>query len=189
MTALLGRLSFSRKSILPAVVIIALLAALPFAVWEFIQTGELYIFSHRFWPDLVARFHGPGRMRFILQPTVAIILGARDGAKDRRQGSPPFLWGLMFHFAQRRELLRGALASVRNLVLVAILLDAISQLLIFRIVHPGAALLFGPVLIGLPYATSRALSNRIGQLRRGNVSPSSRGRIFQSGMPGGIPPI
>jgi|SRR5271166_4397158 len=35
-------------------------------------------------------------MRFILQPTVAIILGAHDGVKDARAGNPPFLWGLMF---------------------------------------------------------------------------------------------
>jgi hypothetical protein len=51
---------------------------------------------------------------------------------------------------------------VRDLVAVAILLDAIAQFLIFRMVHPGAALLLGPVLIATPYATSRALANRIG---------------------------
>jgi len=101
MKALPTRLSLSRDSILPAVVIIALLAALPFATWEFIQTGELYIFSHRFWPDPVARFHGPGRMRFIMQPTVATFLGARDGVKDRRADKPPFLWGLVFRSADR----------------------------------------------------------------------------------------
>src|SRR6516164_9063279 len=125
MKALLGRRSLSRKSILTAVVIIALLAALPFAIWEFIQTGELYIFSHRFWPDPIARLHGPGRMRFLMQPTVALFLGARDGVKDRRACNPPFLWGLVFHAGDRAALLRSALVSVRNIVLVAILLDAI----------------------------------------------------------------
>ena len=85
------KIAFSRDSVLPAIVILVLVAALPFAVWEFIQTGEFYLLSHRFWPDLVARFHGPGRMRFILQPTIAIILGARDGVKDRRAGNQPFL--------------------------------------------------------------------------------------------------
>jgi hypothetical protein len=93
-----AHLSLSRDSILPAIVIIVLLA-LPFAVWEFFQTGELYIFSHRFWPDLIARLHGPGRMRFILQPTVAVLLGARDGVKDCRANKPPFVWGLVFHCA------------------------------------------------------------------------------------------
>jgi hypothetical protein len=156
--------------VLPAIVVLALVAALPFAVWEFIQTGEFYLLSHRFWPDLMARFHGPGRMRFILQPTVAIILGARDGVKDARAGNPPFLWGLVFHSTYRPGLMRSALASLRNLIAIAILLDVISQLLIFHIVHPGAALVLGPVLIALPYAASRALTNRIARRRNKPVS-------------------
>ena len=56
-------------------VIAVLLAATPFAVWEFVRTGELYLLSHRLVDDMVARLHGPGRMRFILQPTGAITLG------------------------------------------------------------------------------------------------------------------
>jgi hypothetical protein len=154
------KISFSRHSVLPAIVFLVLVAALPFAVLEFIRTGQLYMLSHRFWPDLVARLHGPGRMRFILQPTVAIILGARDGVKDARGGNPPFLWGLVFRRSDRPGLMRSALASVRNLIAIAILLDIISQLLIFHIVHPGAALVVGPVLIAWPYAASRALANR-----------------------------
>jgi hypothetical protein len=48
--------------------------------------------------------------------------------------------------------MRSALALVRDLVAVAILLDVIAQFLIFRMVHPSAALLLGPVLIATPYA-------------------------------------
>jgi hypothetical protein len=155
------KISISRSSVLTTLVIAALLVATPFAVWEFIQTGELYVFSHRLIPDMIARLHGPGRLRFILQPTVATILGIRDGAKDARAGNPPFLWGLVFHRHKRSGLMRSALLSVRDLVAVAILLDVITQFLIFRMVHPGAALLLGPVLIATPYATSRALANRI----------------------------
>ncbi len=138
-----------------------LIAATPFAVAEFFRTGQLYVFSRRFVDDMVARLHGPGRLRFIFQPTAAIVLGARDGVKDARAGEPPFLWGLVFHSADRPGLLRSALVSVRDLVAVAILLDVASQFLIFRMVNPFAALLLGPVLIGLPYACSRALTNRI----------------------------
>lgn len=155
------KISISRSSLLKWIVIAVLLAATPFAVWEFVRTGEFYLFSQRFVEDMVARLHGPGRFRFILQPTVAVILGARDGVKDARAGNPPFLWSLLFHRADRPALFRSALAAVRNLVAIAILLDVVSQLLIFRMVHPGAALLLGPVLIATPYAVSRALANRI----------------------------
>jgi len=164
------KISLSRSSLLTIVVIAVLLAATPFAVWEFLQTGELYMLSHRFLDDIVARFHGPGRLRFILQPAVSIILGARDGVKDARGGNPPFLSGLVFHPKERPQLLRSAVASVRDVVAVAILLDVIVQYLIFGIIHPGAALLLGPVLIGLPYASSRALTNRVTSWREPQVS-------------------
>jgi len=72
--------------------------------------------------------------------------------------------------------MRSALASVRDLVAVAILLDVAAQLLIFRMVHPGAALLFGPVLIGFPYASSRALTNRIVRQRGRHVSAAEAGQ-------------
>jgi hypothetical protein len=153
--------SISRSTILQAVVIAILLAAVPGAIHRLIQTGDPYLFSRRFFEDMVARLSGPGRFRFIMQPIVAILLGSRDGIKDSRLGAPPFLWSLAFHGGRRKELLQNALASVRNLVAIAILLDVISQFLIFREVHPGAALLLGPVLIGGPYAASRALTNRI----------------------------
>jgi hypothetical protein len=130
------------------------------------------MFSRRFVDDMVARLHGPGRLRFIFQPTVAIILGARDGVKDARAGKLPFLWGLMFHRADRPGLISSALASVRDLVAVAILLDVASQFLIFRRVNPFAALLLGPVLIALPYSSSRALTNRITRRRPGRVQTS-----------------
>ena len=76
-------------------------------------------------------------------------------------GLPSYLWALAFHRERRREMLRTMLASLRELVAVAILLDIISQFLIFREIHPGAAILLGPGLIGVPYALSRALSGRI----------------------------
>ena len=159
------KIHISRSTLLTAIVIAVLIAATPFAVAEFLRTGQLYIFSRRFVDDMFARLHGPGRLRFIFQPTVAIMLGARDGVKDARAGNPPFLWGLVFHSADRPGLLRSALASVRDLIAVAILLDVVSQFLIFRRVNPFAALLLGPVLIGLPYASSRALTNRTARWR------------------------
>jgi hypothetical protein len=69
-----------------------------------------------------------------------------------------------------RRFMRSALASVRDLVAVAILLDVAAQFLIFRMVHPGAALVLGPMLIALPFAMSRALTNRIARWRSEHIS-------------------
>jgi len=153
-----------------------LVVATPFAVAEFFRTGELYLLSRRFADDIVARLHGPGRLRFILQPLVAIALGTRDGLKDARADRPPFLRNLLFHSTDRPGLVRGALASVRDLLAVAILLDVVSQFLIFRMIHPGAALVVGPVLIALPYASSRALVNRT-QKWRARHAPNGRSEL------------
>ena len=158
--------SISRSKILYAIVIAALLAAVPGAILRILQTGDPYLLTEQFFRDIFARLSGPGKMRFVVQPTVAIILGVGSGMKDAHTGCPPFLWALAFHPTHRRELLRSALISIRDLAAIAILLDLISQFLIFHQVRPGAALLVGPVLISLPYVLARALTNRI--LRKGS---------------------
>jgi hypothetical protein len=150
---------------------VIVLATLPSAIRRIIQTGDLYLFTRHFLEDLFARLSGAGRLRFIFQPTVAILLGSRDGLKDARMGRPPYLWALAFHSEHRGELLRTTVASLRELVAVAILLDIVSQFLMFREIHPGAAILLGPVLIGVPYAVSRALANRIARGKRFRASP------------------
>jgi len=164
-----------RGWILPGIVLLILLATLPAALHRIIQTGNLYLFTRDFFEDMVARLSGPGRFRFILQPTVATLLGARDGVKDARAGACPFIWGIILRRDLRSQLLRSGLASVRNLVAIAVLLDLISQYLIFRQIHPGAALLLGPVLIAAPYSLARALANRIARRRgvRPAIDPAS----------------
>jgi hypothetical protein len=71
--------SISRSTFLMALVVAVPVVAAPFAIAEFFRTGELYIVSRRFVDDMMARFRGPGRLRFIVQPAVAIALGVRDG--------------------------------------------------------------------------------------------------------------
>lgn len=164
--------SASRTSILYTVVIAVLLAALPGTIRKLIQTGDPYLFTERFFNDILTRLSGPGRLRFIVQPTVAIMLGVRSGIGDARTEAPPFLWALAFHGTRRRELFRSALVSIRGLVAIAILMDVISQFLIFHEVRPGAALLVGPVLITLPYVLARALSNRLVR-KRGPIASSA----------------
>jgi len=156
----------SRKYILTTLAITILLATLPGAIRRIIQTGDPYLFTRVFFQDMLARLSGPGRLRFILQPATALYLGIRDGARDARVGSPPFLAVLLYHGTLRPDLLRSALASLRELAAFAIILDVISQFLIFREIHPGAALLLGPVLVAIPYSISRALANRIARARR-----------------------
>src|SRR5437899_897574 len=150
--------SITRSSILGTLVIVILVATIPGAIRRIIQTGDLYLFTRQFFEDMFARLSGAGRLRFLLQPTVAILLGSRDGLKDARMGAHSYLWALAVHGENRGELLRSMFASLRELIAIAILLDILSQFLIFREIHPGAAILLGPLLIGVPYALSRTFS-------------------------------
>ncbi len=159
----MARVSYS--SIITTIVVVVLLASIPGTILRILETGDPYLFSQLFFADIAARLTGPGRLRFILQPAVAVVLGIRHGLHDARAHLPSFLWRLAFHRTHRLQLLRSAAVGLRDLVAFAILLDIISQLLIFHRVHPGAALIVGPVLIGAPYAVARALANRISRAR------------------------
>lgn len=170
----MARISLS--CILSTVVIAMLIAALPNAILRIIRSGDLYLFTDQFFHDILARFSGPGRIRFILQPVIAITLGIRSGIKDGSSGLPPFLWALVFHREHRRELLRSTFVSTRNLVALAILADLVSQFLIFHQIRPGAAMVVGPVLIAIPYSLSRAFSNRIWQWRHHYKPTAHAGR-------------
>ena len=151
-------------TVVTAVAVLILLAALPSAVRDTIETGRVYLFSRQFLDELPQRLAGPGRLRFVLQPLIAVVLGWRGGLGDARAGRPPYLWGLILGGAERKELLRSGLADIRNLLAMGIVLDAVAQLLIYRQVHPGAALVVGPILIGAPYALARALTGRVARL-------------------------
>ena len=138
-----------------------LLASAPGALRDAWERGGLYLLSGEFFEDLPRRLTGPGRFRFVFQPLVAILLGVRAGQGDARAGRPPFLLALAAHAQHRRQMLAESAGALANIVLVSILLDAVSQWLILGMVHPGAALVVGPVLIGMPYALARGFSNRV----------------------------
>jgi len=88
--------SLSRGWILSGIVVALVIAVTPRAIVRIVETGDLYLLTNQFFQDILARLSGPGKLRFIIQPTVAILLGVRDGTKDASAGMPPFLWGARF---------------------------------------------------------------------------------------------
>ena len=154
-------MALRRDTIVTVLAFLVIVIALPFAILDTIETGRVYVFSRQFLEELPQRFTGPGRLRFILQPMIAIVLGIRGGLADTKAGNPPYLFGLLFGAGRRRELLRSGVAAIRNLVAMGIIMDIVFQLVLYRSVHPGAAVVIGPILICFPYAVSRALTTRV----------------------------
>ena len=116
--------------------------------------------------ELLARISsGPMQFRLIVQPAMALLLGVRDGLMDARLGSPPFLWGLLFHRDRLKPYLKSALRRLQVPIVVATLADAIVQYLMLGYVRPITAVIVGTLLMGLPYSIARGLSNRIRSAR------------------------
>jgi len=150
-----------RDTIVMAVAMLVIAVTIPFAVRDTIETGRVYLFSREFLEELPQRFTGPGRLRFILQPLFAILLGVRGGLADARAGNPPFLSGLLFDAARRRAVLRSGMTAIATLLAMGIILDIVFQLILYHDAHPGAALAVGPILIAFPYALARGVTNRL----------------------------
>jgi hypothetical protein len=151
----------TRNKVLAALVILMILWALPGAIQDTRETGRVHLFSRQFFEELPRRFSGPGRLRFIMQPLVAILLGVRGGLADAKSGGSPYILALLLHGHKRKELLRSGITAIGHVLAIGILLDAVAQLLIYEQIHPGAALVIGPVLICAPYAMARGLTLRV----------------------------
>ena len=62
------------SSVVTIVAVLILVAAIPSAVRDTIETGRVYLFSRQFLEELPQRLTGPGRLRFLIQPLVARVL-------------------------------------------------------------------------------------------------------------------
>jgi hypothetical protein len=147
--------------VLAVVTVLVLAVSLPGSIRDAYVRGGVYVFSHQFFEDLPKRLIGPGRFRFLLQPTFAIALGVKAGRSDASSGRSPYLSALLLGREPRGALVRNTFESIAHLLLAGVLVDSVCQWLILGSSYPGAALVVGPVLIAAPYAVARALANRI----------------------------
>ena len=114
----------------------------------------------RLWHNLIERPDAPMRFRFVLQPLMAAAFAIRDGLRDARAGRAPFFTTILWRPAERAERLRGALNSTARIILLALFLDVIYQILIFRTFFPNEAVIIALLLGFVPYAVVRGLATR-----------------------------
>jgi len=117
----------------------------------------------RVWENLVARPTGPMSIRLVVQPIVAGLLAIRSGLKDAREGRPAFLWAAVTNPDYRPELLRQGWKDVGKVFVLAIVLDAIYQLIVHRGVYVGELLIVATTLAIVPYCLIRGPVTRIGR--------------------------
>ena len=115
--------------------------------------------------NLMDRVTGPMHFRLLLQPATAIFLGIRDGIKDAHEGRHAYFWTICTHADQRRELLRSGMRAVAKVLLMALIIDAVYQVIELHWFYPGEAIVVAFVLAFIPYLLIRGPVNRIASLR------------------------
>jgi hypothetical protein len=120
--------------------------------------GELLT---RVWENLLGRVHGPLTFRLILQPLAAAVIAARAGLRDARSGHPAYGWAVLANPVARRELLLERWKEVARVFVLAVIVDLIYEVIVFRRVYPGESMIVAAVLALLPYPLIRSSINLI----------------------------
>jgi hypothetical protein len=116
--------------------------------------------------NLVGRNSGPLHFRLFVQPLMATILAIRAGWADAWEGRPIFFWTLVQEPRRTAAMLRNLWRIAGKVFLVAVLLDVIYQIVMFRWVYPVETLIVATVLALVPCLVVRGVGNRIVTLMR-----------------------
>jgi undecaprenyl pyrophosphate phosphatase UppP len=133
-----------------------------------------------FWDSIVNDITGRGllggsfQIRLILQPLLAMVLGARAGIKDAKRGELPFFHALLQERDRRGDLLLTAVRDAIIPLVVALVLDSILQQMINHHIRPVAALIVGGLLVFLPFLIVRAVANQIWRHGHHGAAPASK---------------
>lgn len=120
------------------------------------------------WENLLSRLSGPLNFRFIVQPAVASFVAIRAGLRDAQQERPAFLWAAITNPSYRPHLFRQFWNDARKVFALAIVLDAIYQLIVHHGVYVLELVLVATILALVPYLLLRGPVNRIVRLFHGD---------------------
>ena len=110
--------------------------------------------------NLVDRVSGPMKFRLVLQPLMAVIFAVRSGLRDAKEGRPAYFWAIFTDPQNRRERLRDGWKSVARIFVLAIIIDAVYQIIELRWFYPLEAFIVAIVLAIIPYLLIRGPVNR-----------------------------
>jgi hypothetical protein len=134
----------------------------------------------RGWANFLARPSGP--LNILLQPTVAAVMAARAGIADAWLARPAFLWAALTDPGQRWRSVQSGWKDVRNIFVIAAVLDAIYQFTVQQFIYPLELLFTSALLAVVPYCVLRGPINRVARRAMGrNRLPDSTGGDRKSG--------
>jgi hypothetical protein len=98
---------------------------------------------------------------------MAMLFALRDGLKDARVGRPAYLWTVFSHPEERRRLLAEGWKAIGKVFILAIVLDVVYQLMVFRRIYSVEALDVAVILAVVPYALLRGAITRLARFWSG----------------------
>jgi hypothetical protein len=111
--------------------------------------------------NLLGRFGGPMSFRFLVQPAVAAFFAIRAGINDARQNNPTFLGCALSNPGSWRARMRLSWKDVGTVFIVALVLDAIYQVVVHSGIFTLELLITATVLALVPYMVLRDLVARV----------------------------
>jgi hypothetical protein len=117
----------------------------------------------RIWHDLGGRIGGPLPLRLVLQPTMAAFLAIRAGLADARTNQPPYFWAIVHEASHRRQLIQEGWKAIARIFTMALVIDTIYQMIVFRWLYPTEALIVAFSLACVPYLLLRGPVGRLGR--------------------------
>ena len=143
--------------------------------------GEIF---GQIWLDFIGRVHGPFAFRLVLQPLAAAIIACQAGFRDARAGRPAYGWAILTNPVDRHELLREGWRELARVFIVAVLVDLIYEVIVFRQIYPVQSLIVAGLLALLPYPLIRGSVNRIVcRWRRSHGAPQGATQTGTSSRP------
>lgn len=110
--------------------------------------------------NLIDRVSGPMKFRLVLQPAMATIFAIRSGLADARLGKAPYLWALLSGSSNRQAMAKDGWKSVGKVFILAMVLDAVYQLIEEHFIYPGEMIIVAFILALVPYLIVRGLVTR-----------------------------
>jgi hypothetical protein len=127
----------------------------------------------RFCTQLLARVSGPMKFRLVLQPCMAAFFAIRSGLADARAGKSPYFWSLLTDPSQRDDMIKDGWKSVGRVFMLALVLDAVYQIIVVRFIYPGEMIIVAFILAILPYLALRGLTTRLARGKKKASTPAA----------------
>jgi hypothetical protein len=102
---------------------------------------------------------------------MAAFFAIRAGLKDARTGRPAYFWTILTRPDERRALLHDGWKDVMKVFLLALVLDLVYQVIVFRWLYPLEMLIVAVLLACFPYLLIRGPANRIAAALRRHRRP------------------